>query len=79
MDKKSKADLVALCKEKGIRGYSGKNKEDLIQLLATTAATAEPADQIEHVMPTTTEPLRQEILEGDVMVHLASLESDHRS
>lgn len=79
MDKKSKADLVALCKEKGIRGYSGKNKDDLIQLLATTAAvaTTEPADQIEHVMPTTTtEPLRQEILEGDVMTHLATLESN---
>ena len=35
--KKTRTELLALCKEKGIKGVSGKKKEDLLQLL-----TAEP-------------------------------------
>jgi DNA (cytosine-5)-methyltransferase 1 len=30
---KSREELIALCKEKGIKGYSGKKKEDIIKLL----------------------------------------------
>jgi DNA (cytosine-5)-methyltransferase 1 len=32
--KKSREELIALCKEKSIKGYSGKKKEDLIKLLS---------------------------------------------
>lgn len=35
--KKSRDELIALCKERSIRGYSGKKKEDLIALLAAAA------------------------------------------
>jgi len=35
LSKKSRDELVALCKERGLRGYSGKKKEDLLHLLAT--------------------------------------------
>ncbi len=31
--KKTCSELIALCREKGIRGYSGKKKDDLITLL----------------------------------------------
>jgi len=34
-------DLVALCKEKGIKGYSGKKKEDIVKLLGETPAKNE--------------------------------------
>jgi DNA modification methylase len=32
--KKSLAELITLCKEKGIKGYTGKTKEELLQLLS---------------------------------------------
>jgi len=34
--KKTKDDLVALCKEKKIKGYSGRKKEELVKLLSET-------------------------------------------
>jgi DNA adenine methylase len=39
MDKKSRVELLELCKTGGLRGYSGKTKYELIELL-TAAATA---------------------------------------
>jgi DNA (cytosine-5)-methyltransferase 1 len=35
-------ELITLCKEKGIKGYSGKKKEDIVKLLVAATATAEP-------------------------------------
>ena len=75
-DKKTRSDLLALCKEKGVKGYSGKKKEELIQLLTASQqplTQAEPGDTITHVSDT---PLRQEILHGDVMAFLPTLEAD---
>jgi len=37
--KKSRKELITLCKEKNIKGYSGKKKEDLIKLLSTETNT----------------------------------------
>jgi hypothetical protein len=34
MDKKTRQELMAMCKEKGLKGYSSKKKEELIALLA---------------------------------------------
>lgn len=46
-------ELIALCKEKGIRGFSGKNKAELEALVAATATATEvaaaPPDTIVHV------------------------------
>ena len=36
--KKSKDELIALCKERKIKGYSGKKKEDIIALLTPVIA-----------------------------------------
>jgi hypothetical protein len=36
LEKKSRAELLSLCKEKFLRGYSGKNKSGLIQLLQSS-------------------------------------------
>jgi DNA (cytosine-5)-methyltransferase 1 len=46
--KKSRNDLIALCKEKGIKGYSGKKKATLLTLLSPPLATAPP----EPTLPT---------------------------
>jgi len=40
---KGRDELVALCKEKGIKGYSTKKKEDLLALLGSAPAPAAPA------------------------------------
>ena len=33
---KSKSELVKFCKERNIKGYSGKNKDDIVSLLKKT-------------------------------------------
>lgn len=40
--KKTREELVAICKERGIKGYSGKKKADILNLLADTTAEVEP-------------------------------------
>ena len=39
MDSKTREELIALCKEKKIKGYSGKTKGELVQLLSTEPVT----------------------------------------
>ena len=34
--KKTREEIITLCKEKGIKGYSSKKKEDMIDMLQTT-------------------------------------------
>ncbi len=70
--KQSKAELVALCKQKGVKGYSGKSKEALRQLLEAASGSSEE-DIITHVEP---QSLRQEILHGDALALLPALESN---
>jgi DNA (cytosine-5)-methyltransferase 1 len=49
--KKTRDELIELCKSQGIRGYSGKKKSDLIQLLSVPIEPAQPAVQNEIIMP----------------------------
>jgi DNA (cytosine-5)-methyltransferase 1 len=44
--KNTRDELTGLCKERGIKGYSGKKKAELVALLSTTAV-----EVIEHVEP----------------------------
>ena len=37
--KKSREELIAICKEKGVKGYSGKKKEDILKLLSASIAS----------------------------------------
>jgi len=79
--KKSREELIALCKERKIKGYSGKKKADLIQLLAApqneiivpaepvAELVAEPASPFESLSETI------QIAQGDcleVMKHIPS-------
>jgi DNA adenine methylase len=47
MDSKSCKELKALCKEKGIKGYSTKNKSELLLLLSATNEIIEPTSGLE--------------------------------
>lgn len=66
MDKKTVAELRALCKERGLRGVSGKTKAELIELLSP------PNVIVDAEQP----PLRQEVIHGDVMKVLRTLPSE---
>jgi site-specific DNA-methyltransferase (adenine-specific) len=80
---KTRTELLALCKERGIKGCSNKTKEALIRMLETSEPVTEPT----HATPlpeTTTElhsehnqePLREEIWEGDCLKLMQTL-PDH--
>ena len=40
--KKTVKELIALCKEKGYKGYSGKKKAELVDMLSSTTTTTTP-------------------------------------
>ena len=69
--KKTIAELILLCKERKIKGFSGKSKADLIAML-------QPAPVVETTEIITTEPihLRQDVIHGDTIKILPTLESD---
>jgi site-specific DNA-methyltransferase (adenine-specific) len=81
MESKTRQELIDLAKERKIKGYSGKRKEDLIKLLAnatvpvtvTEPVKAEPVKPITAVKPIT--PVQQDILEGDALTLLPTLPS----
>ncbi len=77
--KKSRDELIALCKEKKLKGYSTKKKDELIKLLMATVSepTQEPVSEPTQEPTTETlEPLRQEILQGDSLAILPTLEAN---
>lgn len=41
---KTREGLIALCKEKGIKGYSGKKKEEIVALLSNSSEPSESSD-----------------------------------
>jgi len=58
---KTREELIAVCKEKGIKGYSGKKKEDITKLLSELKIEA---------------AIKQEVIRGDTLEILPTLESD---
>lgn len=46
---KTRAELIAICKEKGIKGYSGKTKEALCQMLDTVAPIAGKIHRLNYI------------------------------
>jgi site-specific DNA-methyltransferase (adenine-specific) len=69
--------LIALCKERGIKGYSSKKKEVLVEMVQKMGAEEqEKKEQEEKEEEKEVVPLRQEIVCGDTLAYLPSLESD---
>ena len=66
--KSTRKQLIQLCKDRGVKGYSGKKKSDLIALLD---GAGKPIAMNEIVMNGT--PLRQDILEGDCLTIMQTL------
>ncbi len=68
---KSRTELIALCKENGIKGYSGKKKDALIELL-------DAANLFEIVEEETADvgPVKQDVIHGDALDVLPTLEDE---
>jgi site-specific DNA-methyltransferase (adenine-specific) len=64
--KKTVADLKAICKERGLSGTSGKTKAALIAMLGQEVAN----------VIVESGPMRQDVIHGDTMKILPTLESD---
>jgi site-specific DNA-methyltransferase (adenine-specific) len=64
----SLTDLKALCKERKIKGFSGKSKEQLIALLSPSVAPVPPA--------AAAVPIRQDVIHGDSLTILPTLPAD---
>ena len=73
---KTREELIALCKEKKVKGYSGKKKEDIAKLLTES----EPINEIitdaitEASLETTA--VRQDVIHGDTLVVLPTLQAE---
>jgi DNA (cytosine-5)-methyltransferase 1 len=62
--KKTREELIAICKEKSIKGYSGKKKDEIIKLLADTSNTSNTTPvpvKNEIVIETTTKSNSQKL------------------
>lgn len=67
---KTREELIGICKEKSIKGYSGKKKEDILKLLTAVASSDSP---VAVPVPTSTEPVRQDVIHGDTLLVLPTL------
>lgn len=68
---KTRAELINICKEKNIKGYSAKKKDDIIKLISDeTNIIATPQPQQQPAV------LRQQIIHGDSVAILPTLEAD---
>ena len=73
LQKSSRKELIAQCKEKGIKGYSTKNKGELIALLSATVTVESEAVT---TIPAAVAPLRQEVIHGDSLKILPTLKDN---
>ena len=69
---KSTKELKAICKERKIKGYSSMKNDEIIKLLTA----AEPAETIIKDTISIPAVLREEIIQGDTIKILPTLESD---
>ena len=77
-NKKTLKELITICKENGIRGYSGKKKEELVQLVKNKLKVVrhiqvEVQLPIVEQQPAAKPSLRQDIIHGDVLRILPTL------
>jgi site-specific DNA-methyltransferase (adenine-specific) len=75
---KTRAELIELCKQNSLKGYSNKKKEGLIALLSeamTTPSSSSKEETPAQSMPSPA-PLQQHIINADSLQYLPTLPSD---
>lgn len=75
MENKTVNELKTMCKERNIKGISNKSKADLVSLL-TNYANHSPIESLNDSHIPETKIIRQEIIQGDSLVILPTLESE---
>lgn len=75
---KSKKEMILLCKERNIKGYSGKTKEQLIQLIEGEGEEGEKEEKVEEGEKEEVENIiiKQDIIQGDSIEILPTIDSD---
>ncbi len=71
---KTRDELIALCKQRGIKGYSTKKKDELRLLL--TEPTHDVIEHVDDLDTAISTPVRQDVILGDTLAVLPTLESD---
>ncbi len=73
---KTRQELIVLCKENKIKGYSSMKKKDIVKLLTDSQQKNEniTLTNTEHVVKITTP--RQDVIHGDTLVVLPTLQTD---
>lgn len=69
--KKSRAELILICKSNNIKGYSRKNKEGIVKLLSDTSVKPETVEPFNR-----TTPVKQDVIHGDALVVLQTLQEN---
>jgi site-specific DNA-methyltransferase (adenine-specific) len=77
MEFKTRDELIAICKEKGIKGYSKKKKDELVKLISEVPVKNEIVENVVNVEnvenENTTNELTQTIIHGDSLQELPKL------
>jgi site-specific DNA-methyltransferase (adenine-specific) len=76
MESKTREELIAICKEKNIKGYSKKKKDELVKLISEVPVKNEfvaSEEKVSDVQPSVT---REEIIHGDSLQVLPKLPDD---
>jgi site-specific DNA-methyltransferase (adenine-specific) len=79
---KTREELITACKERKIKGYSGKKKGELVQMLGigttieSAKTTEEPLTNAFIEGPVVAAPVRQDVIHGDTLVVLPTLEAE---
>jgi site-specific DNA-methyltransferase (adenine-specific) len=76
MESKTREELIAICKEKGIKGYTKKKKDELIKLISEVPVKNEFVASDEKVSDIKPSATREEIIHGDSLIELPKLPDD---
>ena len=86
MESKTREELIAICKEKGIKGYSKKKKDELVKIISEVSVQNEfvasdekvSDEMVSDVKPSLIKPsaTREEIIHGDSLQVLPKLPDD---
>lgn len=88
--KKTREELIAICREKNIKGYSGKKKNEILKMVSDTTTTTTTTTTMTITTKIATDtvvasssnplnetaPIRQDIIHGDTLVVLPTLQDE---
>lgn len=71
MESKTREELITICKEKGIKGYSKKKKDELVKLISEIPVKNEFIEKVSNEKPLL--EIQEKIIHGDSLIELPKL------